>query len=164
MGSNFSIDRIRSKIVQLDNISTYLDNLGSVVCTSGGFDPLHCGHVAHLEIARSHADCHVCIVNYDAFLENKKGAAFMPLFDRCHIVAALSSVDFVVPCYSSTVSDALRIIRPQIFAKGGDRRGPDTIPEFEVCQEIGTQIVTGVELDSFNRSSSEYLLRWKVGK
>jgi len=102
-------------------------------------------------------------VNNDDFLINKKGRAFMPHNVRCQIVSAIKYVDFVVPYNPTrsndmTVCEAIEIMRPDYFTKGGDRE-LGNIPEVEVCTQVGTKIVTGVGDDKL-WSSSEYLKKW----
>jgi cytidyltransferase-like protein len=117
----------------------------SLVCTSGGFDPLHCGHVRGIREAAGLAKFLLVIVNGDGFLNRKKGFAFMPHQERMEIVNAIRGVRFVVPWDdgTQTVCGALEIIRPKIFAKGGDRIAGN-VPEEETCKRIGCKIVYGV--------------------
>ena len=76
---------------------------------SGGFDPLHVGHIELFERAKSMADDLCVIVNDDAFLERKKGSAFMPLQERLKIIESLKAVDMVVESVDEddTVCDTL---------------------------------------------------------
>ncbi|MGP3726383.1 adenylyltransferase/cytidyltransferase family protein [Cereibacter sphaeroides] len=152
----------KEKIHDLLSINGQLENKGKIVCTSGGFDPLHCGHVMHLSLARRLGDCHVAFVNHDDYLIRKKGHAFMPLEERCLIVAALECVDFVVPIYHDTVDLALATIRPSVFAKGGDRSSESSIPEWHTCNELGIEVRLNVDDERFNRSSSQLLKVWRM--
>lgn len=117
-----------------------------VVATSGGFDPLHIGHVRLMEEAKKLGDKLIVIVNGDGWLERKKGYAFMPAEERVEIIKALRCVDEVVVWDdgTSTVSGALASIKPDIFAKGGDRDSYDKIPEAAVCEKINCKIVFNV--------------------
>ena len=63
---------------------------------SGGFDPVHVGHIELFEKAKDMADDLCVIVNDDTFLERKKGKAFMPLSERLKIIESLKPVDMVV--------------------------------------------------------------------
>lgn len=136
----------------------------SVVVTSGGFDPLHVGHIEYLRKAKKMADVHICIVNSDTFLDKKKGYHFMDWIDRMTIVNSLWSVDAVMPCIDSddTVCQTLRYIRAEhpdevmYFVKGGDRKR-DEIPEAKVCDELEIRIIDG--LGDKIRSSSELVRR-----
>lgn len=88
------------------------------------------------------------IVNSDEFLIRKKGMVGTPLADRLELVRAVRYVDEVVVCVDrdQTVAETLRMLRPEIFAKGGDRT-PGHMPESElrICLELGIKIVYGVD-------------------
>jgi rfaE bifunctional protein nucleotidyltransferase chain/domain len=116
-----------------------------VVAASGGFDPLHFGHVEYLERARKLGDKLIVIVNTDEFLIRKKGYAFMPLKERMAIIKALRCVDEVIACIDQdqSVCETLKMIKPNIFAKGGDRNSGN-IPEATICAEFGIDIVDGL--------------------
>lgn len=130
------------------------------VVASGGFDPLHVGHVEYLEHAKSLGDKLIVIVNTDDFLMAKKGYAFMPLKERIYIVKSLKCVDEVVACIDKdqSVCETLRMISPNIFAKGGDRN-VGNIPEATVCHELGIQIIDG--LGAKIQSSSDLVKKIK---
>jgi len=90
----------------------------------------------------------VVSIHKDECCVKKKGYCFMPLEDRLAIIEALRFVDEVIVCGSScdlTTCEALQTVKPQIFAKGGDRT-PDNMPksEVELCEKLGTKIVYGV--------------------
>lgn len=132
----------------------------SIISTSGAFDPVHVGHVRCIQASsKLKGLCGelIVIVNGDGFLMRKKGFVFMPFEERLEIINAIAGVDYVVGWDdgSQFVSGALKILRPDIFAKGGDRSDPDKVPEFEVCQEIGCQIVFGVGGREKVQSSSD---------
>jgi cytidyltransferase-like protein len=135
---------------------------GRIVVTSGGFDPIHPGHISLLQESAKHGDVVVAVVNGDAFLRAKKGRPFQDLQTRCLIVSAIRHVDYVVPFEIDgdlTVCEALRRLHPAVFTKGGDRVDADTIPEWDVCQELGIEIVTGVGAGK-QWSSSWFLDAW----
>lgn len=135
---------------------------GRIVATSGGFDPIHPGHISSLQASGEFGDVVVAIVNGDAFLRAKKGRPFQDLRTRCLIVSAVRGVGYVVPFEIDgdlTVCEALRQLRPDIFTKGGDRTDADTIAEWDVCQELGIEVVTGVGADK-QWSSSWFLDAW----
>lgn len=135
---------------------------GRIVATSGGFDPIHPGHISSLQASAEFGDVVVAIVNGDAFLRAKKGKPFQDLETRCLIVSAVRGVDYVVPFEidaDPTVREALRRLRPDVFTKGGDRADARTIPEWDVCQELGIEVVTGVGADK-RWSSSWFLDAW----
>ncbi len=138
------------------------DELGRIVCTSGGYDPIHPGHASCLVESRKYGDTLVVVVNGDSFLRDKKGKPFQDLATRCRIVACIRHVDFVVPFEiegDPTTREALRRIRPHVFTKGGDRTDASNIPEWEVCEEHGIEVVSGVGLDKA-WSSSDFLREW----
>ena len=125
-----------------------------IVVTSGYFDPLHVGHLECLKLAKQLGDKLIVIVNSDLQAKLKKGESFMKQKDRMKIISALQSVDEVFLSIDEDKSQckSLRYLKPDIFAKGGDRMG-DEIPESKVCRELGIDIVDG--LGKKIRSSSE---------
>jgi len=138
--------------------------LGKVVATSGGFDPIHPGHVSCIIESRQYGDTLVVIVNGDDFLINKKGKAFQDIDTRAAIVSGIRGVDYVVKFEikdDPTVAVALRAVRPRIFTKGGDRVSGKSIPESEesACRDLDIQIIDGVGW-SKAWSSSDFLSEW----
>jgi len=117
------------------------------VAVAGGFDPLHIGHIKHIEVASKLGDRLIVMVSTDMDMIRKKGYEFMPFKERMEIIKALKWVDEVVPSIDAdgTVAKTLKAIKPDIFAKGGDRT-EDNMPENEIqaCKEIGCKIVYGV--------------------
>ena len=126
-----------------------------VVATSGYFDPIHVGHIECLELASQLGDKLIVIVNSDFQAKLKKGKSFMSQDDRMKIVSSLRFVDevFLSIDKDSTQCDSLRFLKPDIFAKGGDRTAKE-IPEISVCNDLGIEIVDG--LGKKIRSSSEF--------
>lgn len=116
-----------------------------VVCTSGYFSVLHVGHVEYLEKAKLLGDELVVIVNNDDQAKLKTGFSFMPQEERAKIILALKCVDRVVISIDEdrTVCKTLEMIKPNIFAKGGDQNR-NTIPEAEVCNKYNIEIVDGL--------------------
>lgn len=115
---------------------------GSVVATGGCFDLLHAGHVAVLQQARALGDCLVVLLNSDDSVRRLKGPS-RPLQneqDRAQVLRALGCVDAVVVFSEDTPSEALRVLRPDVFAKGGDY-ALTAIPEATVVEEWGGQAV-----------------------
>ena len=125
-----------------------------IVVTSGYFDPLHVGHLECLELAKQLGDKLIVIVNSDLQAKLKKGKSFMKQEDRMKIISALKCVDEVFLSIDKDKSqcESLRYLKPDIFAKGGDRMS-DEIPESKVCRELGIDIVDG--LGKKIRSSSK---------
>jgi D-beta-D-heptose 7-phosphate kinase/D-beta-D-heptose 1-phosphate adenosyltransferase len=140
-----------------------------MICVSGGFDPLHVGHLRMFEQAARLQ--HLCVIlNSDAWLIRKKGYCFQDWKSRAEIIRALKCVDQVesVDDSDGTVCEALRRLRPEIFANGGDRR-QDNTPETELCQELGIQLVWGVgggKVASSSELVSRAMLKddWFTGK
>jgi cytidyltransferase-like protein len=158
-----------NKIFQTpDDLQSYLKLISPhesipLVATSGGFDPIHVGHLRCIqetaELARRADASTVVIVNGDGFLRRKKGKPFMSHDERMEIVAGLKGVDYVVGWDDGgqTVTECLRILKPVIFAKGGDRSEPSKVPEWDVCQEIGCEIQFGVGGQDKVQSSTNLL-------
>ena len=121
---------------------------------SGGFDPLHVGHLELFERAKSLAYRLFVIVNNDQFLIRKKGKPFMDELDRVRILESLSTVDEVFLSIDSdrSVCKSLEEIKPDIFANGGDRATSE-VPESVVCKEYNIEMVDGLG-DKIRSSSS----------
>ncbi len=135
---------------------------GKVVAVSGGFDPVHIGHLRMFEEAKQLAGEGgklVVILNCDAWLVRKKGKAFMPQEERAELIRGFGCVDetFILESDRSDVSEALEKIKPHIFANGGDRRSEADIPESAVCKEYGIEMVFNVGKGGKIQSSSTLL-------
>ncbi len=151
-----------AKIVTFEEFDQIRSELGRIVCTSGGFDPIHPGHATCIVESKQYGDTLVVVVNGDSFLTRKKGKAFMNLDTRCAIVSCLRGVDYVVPFEienDQTVSQALRRIRPHVFTKGGDRIDATSIPEWPVCEALGIEVISGVGRPKY-WASSDLLREW----
>jgi cytidyltransferase-like protein len=151
-------------ILALEEASEARAGWGRTVLTSGGYDPIHPGHISCILESRAYGDVTVVVVNGDAFLRAKKGRPFQDLSTRCLIVSALREVDYVVPFEiegDTTVRQALEAIKPDVFTKGGDRVDATSIPEWETCERLGIEVVTGVGLDK-QWSSSDFLADWEA--
>src|SRR3954462_1987112 len=99
-----------AKVVSFEELDELRPKLGKIVATSGGFDPIHPGHISCISDSKQYGDCVVVIVNGDAFLTAKKGRSFQNLETRCLIVSVVVGVDYVVPFEidnDQTVSKAL---------------------------------------------------------
>ena len=106
------------------------------IMVSGGFDPIHVGHVRMILEASKHGDV-IVVANSDEWLQRKKGYVFMPFSERAEIISSIRGVAQVVPVDDSdnTVCEAIRRLRPDAFANGGDRKGDNT-PEVSLCREL----------------------------
>ena len=152
-----------AKIVSFEEFDKLKDKLGTIVCTSGGFDPIHSGHISCFQESKQYANTLVVIVNGDSFLKDKKGKPFMNLSERCSIVSSIKNVDYVIPFEiknDSTVIKALEKIKPNFFTKGGDRYDEETIAEWDICVKLNIQIITNVGNEKNQTSSSKYLNAW----
>lgn len=120
-----------------------------VVAVSGGFDPIHVGHVRMFQEAKKLGTELVVILNNDNWLKAKKGYVFMPQKERAEIIRAIGCVDRVYITHhvkndpDRSVCYELQMIKPDIFANGGDRTKKN-IPEKYVCYQIGCTMVFNV--------------------
>tara|TARA_B100000900_G_scaffold109087_1_gene91024 strand:- start:5914 stop:6693 length:780 start_codon:yes stop_codon:yes gene_type:complete len=146
-----------------------------IVLVTGGFDPLHSGHIEYFKSAKLLGDHLAVGVNSDDWLVRKKGKEFMSYKDRCNIIKELSCVDSIVPVLNddkfddaggaifhllSTTGNDTKII----VANGGDR-GQGNVPEqktFDNNRRV--EFVYGVGGDSKTNSSSWILDEWKTQK
>ena len=134
------------------------------VVVSGGFDPVHIGHLRMFKEAKKLGDRLVVILNNDNWLKKKKGYVFMPQEERKEIIQGFRDVDDVVLSFHSeepidmSVCAELRALKPDIFANGGDRVH-DNIPEVSVCEELGTKMIFSIGQGGKVQSSS-----WLVEK
>jgi cytidyltransferase-like protein len=138
-----------------------------VVCT-GGFDPLHSGHIAYLNAAAMLGDRLIVGVNSDAWLERKKGRAFMSVAERRSVVGNLKPV-YCTMLFDDSNGSAVKLLEEIkfdnlyadiIFANGGDRTASN-IPEMSVQ---GVKFVFGVGGENKANSSSWILAEWKNPK
>lgn len=134
-----------------------------LIAVSGGFDPVHIGHVQMIEAASKLGDVLV-IVNSDDWLERKKGFAFMPWDEKAYIMSQFKGVVQVTNVDDSdgTVCEALRRHKPDAFANGGDRKDNNT-PEMDVCEELGIEMLWNIGGEKV-QSSSDLTAKVKWGK
>lgn len=127
------------------------------IAISGGFDPLHKGHMDYIKAAREYGHV-VIILNSDAWLRRKKGYVFMPYEERKYILENIKGVAGVVPVddIDNSVSEALRRIKPDMFGKGGDRTIENT-PERETCEWLGIEMIWN--LGGLKTQASSVLVR-----
>jgi len=123
------------------------------VAISGGFDPVHKGHIKHIQEARKLGDKLVVLLNNDNWLLKKKGYVFMPQEERKLILEAITGVDEVIITShpknpeDMSICRELEKIRPGIFAKGGDRDEQNAAdaasslnPERALCQKLNIKL------------------------
>jgi cytidyltransferase-like protein len=138
------------------------------VLVTGGFDPLHSGHIAYFNAAKKLGDKLIVGLNSDAWLTQKKGAPFMPISERSQIIKNLSMVDGTI-LFDDSDGSAIEAIKnvkmlyPDakiIFANGGDRT-KENIPEM-IFDDV--EFVFGVGGEDKKNSSSWILQEWKAPK
>jgi D-beta-D-heptose 7-phosphate kinase/D-beta-D-heptose 1-phosphate adenosyltransferase len=129
---------------------------------------VHIGHVRLFNEAKKLGDELVVVINNDNWLKLKKGYVFMKERERKEIIEAFHSVDRVILSHHKkntkdiSISEDIRLLRPHIFAKGGDRhKGNIPTPEVLVCEEIGCRIVNDVGFGGKVQSSSELVKKVK---
>lgn len=129
------------------------------IMVSGGFDPVHVGHIRMIREASQWGEV-IVVINSDDWLLRKKGYVFMPWEERAEILGNVKGVRIVTSVNDSdgTVCEALKQHRPSAFANGGDRKKQNT-PEMEVCDELGIQMLWGIGGADKPQSSS-----WLVNK
>ena len=134
---------------------------------SGGFDPIHEGHIEMIKSSAEASDGVIILANSDDWLIRKKGKNFYQLKTRLAILKNLKGVVDVIEFDDSddSASDGIRKARAKypsdklVFANGGDR-GKDNIREDSVCEELGIEKVFGVGGDNKANSSSWILDKW----
>ena len=141
-----------------------------IVLVTGGFDPLHSGHIAYFKAAKALGDILVVGVNSDEWLTRKKGAPFMPYTERATIVRNIVGVDFVIDFNDSdgSANHAIQMVRQSyphdtiIFANGGDRTSLN-VPEMNIVDDK-LEFAFGVGGEDKKNSSSWILQEWKAPK
>tara|TARA_B100001093_G_scaffold81816_1_gene73215 strand:+ start:10526 stop:10933 length:408 start_codon:yes stop_codon:yes gene_type:complete len=124
------------------------------VVVSGYFDPIHVGHLEYLKLAKDLGDKLIVIVNNNEQCVLKKGKSFMDESDRLEIVKSLKMVDdvFLSIDKDKSVCKSLEILKPDIFANGGDRN-TNEVPESIICKKYNIKMIDG--LGNKIRSSSD---------
>ena len=137
-----------------------------VVVVSGGFDPLHSGHISYFKDARSHGDKLIVALNSDDWLEKKKGKFFMPFSERKLIIENLKFIDEVIDFEDDEIGSCINALEKVkdlhvndeiYFANGGDR-DKENIPEMSVD---GINFLFKIGGDEKKNSSSSILKKWQ---
>ena len=142
--------------------------INCVVLVTGGFDPLHSGHIEYFKAAKALGNILVVGVNSDSWLERKKGRAFMPSTERISIIQNLKMVDHCILFNDNddTALEAINNVKMMypnsqvVFANGGDRTAKN-IPEM-IAKDV--EFVFGVGGQDKLNSSSWILEEWKAPK
>jgi D-beta-D-heptose 7-phosphate kinase/D-beta-D-heptose 1-phosphate adenosyltransferase len=122
------------------------------IVISGGFDPIHPGHVAMIEAAAAYGEVHI-VLNSDDWLTRKKGFFFQPWIDRRKILEAYTPHIHAVADTDGTVCEVLRRIKPTYYGEGGDVPQKPT-PELILCAELGIESVFELGGGKYNSSSA----------
>ena len=138
-----------------------------IILISGGFDPIHSGHIKLINDANKYGDV-VVLLNSDAWLRNKKGKAFLPFDERKIIMQNIKGVLDVLEFNDGdkTCIDGLRKARKKYpdkiikFANGGDRND-ETTPETTFCNQNNIEALWGIGGNEKSNSSSWILKKWK---
>ena len=141
-----------------------------IVLVTGGFDPIHSGHIAYFKAAKTLGDMLLVGINSDEWLVRKKGRAFMPWNERLCIINNLSMVDevYTFDDEDGSAKQFIKQVRAHypdaelIFANGGDRT-VNNIPEMDI-QDSNLTFVFGVGGEDKKNSSSWILTEWKAPK
>ena len=146
-----------------DDIIRYEDDYSRcenkrLVMVSGGFDPIHEGHLRMFEEAAKLGTHLLVVINCDKWLVRKKGKSFMPQDERAAIIKGFRCVDdvFILESERDDVSEAIEKFKPMVFANGGDRKSESDIPETEICKKLNVEMVFNIGGDKI-QSSSELL-------
>ena len=133
------------------------------IAVSGGFDPIHKGHVQMIREAAEYGQV-IVVLNSDDWLIRKKGYKFMSFEERAFIAGSIKGVSVVMNVDDSdgTVCAALKRMKPDYFANGGDRYDKNT-PEMEVCEELGITMLWNIGGGKI-QSSSTLVSKAKYGK
>ena len=141
--------------------------MDEIVIVSGGFDPIHSGHIKLIREASEHGSV-IVLLNSDKWLQNKKGMEFLSFEERLIIMKELKNVIDVLDFDDSdkTCIDGLRKVKEKYpgykikFANGGDRNN-ETTPESLFCKENNIELLWGIGGENKSNSSSWILKKWR---
>lgn len=139
--------------INVINIHSISERERPIIALSGGFDPLHSGHVRMIEDAAQYGNVMIYL-NSDDWLMRKKGFVFMPFSERYEVLMAIKGVVVVLPAKDDdgTVCETLRVCKPAYFGNGGDRKTENT-PELTVCLDLGIKPIFGLGGEKVQSSS-----------
>ena len=147
--------------------------MSKVVLVTGGFDPLHSGHIAYFKAAKELGDHLVVGLNSDEWLTRKKGRPFMPFEERAAIIKELAVVDEVIGFNDDDNSSCAAIIQVLttkgsnwgvVFANGGDRTNTTTPEYASYGDRSDVEFAFGIGGENKANSSSWILDEWKTQK
>ena len=141
----------------------------TIAIVSGGFDPIHPGHIMMMEECKKFSDYLIVGLNSDVWLTRKKGNFFMDMKHRSYVVSRLKVVDETMEFNDddNSASDLLKKVVEKypgtkvVFANGGDRSDPSKVRELEVADKLKIELKFGVGGSHKESSSSDLLGRWK---
>ena len=140
--------------------------MSDIILVSGGFDPIHSGHIKLINDANRYGDV-VVLLNSDEWLRNKKGKEFLPFSERETIMKNIKGVIDVIKFNDSdrTCIDGLRKAKDKYhdkiikFANGGDRND-ETTPETTFCKKNNITAIWSIGGNEKSNSSSWILKKW----
>ena len=141
----------------------------TIAIVSGGFDPIHPGHIMMMEECKKFSDYLIVGLNSDVWLTRKKGNFFMDMKHRSYVVSRLKVVDETMEFNDNdnSASDLLKKVVEKypgtkvVFANGGDRSDPSKVRELEIAEKLKIELKFGVGGNHKESSSSDLLGRWK---
>ena len=141
----------------------------TIAIVSGGFDPIHPGHIMMMEECKKFSDYLIVGLNSDVWLTRKKGNFFMDMKHRSYVVSRLKVVDETMEFNDNdnSASDLLKKVVEKypgtkvVFANGGDRSDPSKVRELEIAEKLKIELKFGVGGSHKESSSSDLLGRWK---
>ena len=141
----------------------------TIAIVSGGFDPIHPGHIMMMEECKKFSDYLIVGLNSDVWLTRKKGNFFMDMKHRSYVVSRLKVVDETMEFNDddNSASDLLKKVVEKypgtkvVFANGGDRSDPSKVRELEIANKLKIELKFGVGGSHKESSSSDLLGRWK---
>ena len=141
----------------------------TIAIVSGGFDPIHPGHIMMMEECKKFSDYLIVGLNSDVWLTRKKGNFFMDMKHRSYVVSRLKVGDETMEFNDddNSASDLLKKVVEKypgtkvVFANGGDRSDPSKVRELEIAEKLKIELKFGVGGSHKESSSSDLLGRWK---